>query len=113
MLYDNTRQGLLNTDSMVRALLQHRNTPMQEIGLSPAQLLYGCPIRDHLPGPNNMANIHPEWLHMARDRETALSKRNIRNAETFNTLHGARDLVPLCSGDVVAVQNMAGSAPRR
>ena len=41
--------GSLNWDHVARALLQHRNTPIKGLGLSPAQLLFGRRIKDLLP----------------------------------------------------------------
>ena len=43
------RDGSLNTEAVVRALLQLRNTPDRECGLSPAQILFGRSLRDSLP----------------------------------------------------------------
>ena len=80
LIYGNTKHGTLDTDSFVRALLQRRDTPLQEIGHSPAELLYGGPLRDHLPHPVDVAKIHPEWLAVASDHELALAKWNSRNS---------------------------------
>ena len=42
ILQNNTSStGDLNTDNVARALLQYRNTPIQQLNVSPAQLLYG------------------------------------------------------------------------
>ena len=41
--------GDLHTDFMARALLSHRNTPDSVTGLSPAQVIFGCVLRDFLP----------------------------------------------------------------
>ena len=49
IIYDNTNpDGSLNTDKAARAILQHRNTPLPDINLSPAQLLFHRQLRDHL-----------------------------------------------------------------
>ena len=39
----------INSKMVARALLQHRNTPLQGNDLSPAQILYGRQLRDCLP----------------------------------------------------------------
>ena len=50
ILSDNVdSSGRLNQDKVARALLIHRNTPVADIQISPAVMLYGRPIRDHLP----------------------------------------------------------------
>ena len=50
LLRDNIdHQGKLNTDAVTRAMLQLRNTPETDIGLSPAQVLLGRTLRDSLP----------------------------------------------------------------
>ena len=37
--------GRLNNDSTARAFLNHRNTPVQDVGISPAMMLFGRPSR--------------------------------------------------------------------
>ena len=41
--------GRLRQDLATRAMMTNRNTPHQDLGLSPAEMLYGRVIRDHLP----------------------------------------------------------------
>ena len=41
--------GNLNSDAIVRALLQVRNTPDRECKLSPAEILFGRRLRDATP----------------------------------------------------------------
>ena len=48
ILADNTESGgRLNLDRACRALLSHRNTPVQDLNMSPAMMLYGRAIRHH------------------------------------------------------------------
>lgn len=101
--------GQLNIDSAARALLLHRNTPVQDIGLSPAEMLFGHPLKDHLPATPNRMRI--EWSHIADAREEALGKRHIRSQERYD-VHSS-PLPPLSIGDHVAVQNQHGNSPRR
>ena len=43
--------GELSMDKMGRALLAYRNMPCRDLGLSPAQILFGRKLRDHLLVP--------------------------------------------------------------
>ena len=105
--------GHLNTDKVVAALMQYRNTPLQEIGHSPAELLYGRVLRDHLPTAKELHLIRPEWMSVVHDLEVALAKRNARNLEAYNLRKATNPLPPLVIGDPVVIQNQHGMAPKR
>ncbi len=112
ILQDNTGPGgNIDNDKVIKALLQHRNTPMSDIGLSPAQMLYGRQLRDCLPTPAEACKIRPEWKMLAEDRERALAKRNIISIERYN--EHTKTLPELKTGDYVAIQNQTGPRPNR
>ena len=112
MIRDNTgSKGELNKDKFARALLQYRNTPLQGIGLSPAQILFGREIRDFFPFAPGKAGIRQEWRVTANDREEALAKRHATNIETWN--RNVKELSELEIGQNVFVQNQTGNYPQR
>ena len=112
MLRENiSPQGSLDTDKMARALLAYRNTPCKDLGVSPAQILYGRALRDHLPMPREFLVQRKEWLTMKADREKALSTKYGRIQEDLE--RHSHSLPPLLVGDVVQVQNQRGKDPLR
>jgi len=112
ILSDNTGpKGDLNTDRLARALMQYRNTPIQNLGVSPAQMLYGRTLRDHLPSFADALRIRHEWKRLAEDRERALAKKHLLQIERYN--EHTKSLPQLSAGDYVAVQNQTGSHPNR
>ena len=112
LLRENTgKQGSLDTDKMGRALLTYRNTPNKDVGLSPAQMLFGRNLRDHLPATLEGLKQHNEWIVMKKDREKALAVKFGKMAE--NLKRGTRELSDLEPGDIVQIQNQKGKDPLR
>ena len=112
LITDNTGPGgSLDTDKVLRAMLQYRNTPDPDTGLSPAQVIFGRQIRDFTPVLPGKYKPSDEWKKTMERREEALSKRHTRAHERLSE-HTAR-LPPLKVGDNVKIQNQSGNHPRR
>lgn len=105
----NPVSGSLDTSSATRALMAHRNTPAQDTGVSPSILLFGRPMRDHLP--RSKRELRPEWDSIARSREQALANRV--NRSPIVPTSSRRELTALAIGDNVQIQNQQGNRPNR
>ena len=112
MVRDNLQpDGSLDGDKFARALLIHRNTPDPATGVSPAQIVFGRPIRDHLPTPLHKLDIRSDWTKAAKLREECFMKRHYAKCEDLT--HGTKQLQSLIPGDFVYVQDQAGKTPRQ
>ena len=95
-------QGKINTDTAARAILQYRNTPLQDCNLSPAQILFHRQLRDTIPAHPSQYHLHPEWTSAAMKREISYHEKNRVVSEGYNMK--ARALAPLQVGTHVVVQ---------
>ena len=104
VIYGNAdSSGSLDTDKAAQAVLQYRNTPIQGIGLSPAQLLLHRHLRDFVPAQPCLYRPHPEWLKASLHRETLLAKGNAKLIEDYDRT--AYTLPPFNFGSYVALQD--------
>ena len=108
--------GSLNNDDLLRALLQARNTPDPDCNISPAQVVFGRPIRDAFSFISrcikyNNPSIHPTWREAWSQKEDATRARMPRSTEALD-MH-TRPLAPLLLGDKVFLQNQRGSHPKK
>ena len=85
LLEENTASdGSLDSDKACQALLQYRNTPLPDLGLSPAQILFHRRLRDCIPSSPDHLKPHPSWAEAAQRREEALLRRNQNLANSYN-----------------------------
>ena len=111
-----TVNGDLDSDAYACAVLQYRNTLDPDNGISPAQILFGRPIRDMLPfKPNSQVFDHnmikPLWKTIWDKRQQTLVNRSDRQIRELN--HHTKLLPNLATGDQCRVQNQCGQFPGR
>ena len=107
IITDNTTpNGSLDTDSLQRAILQYRKTPDPNAQLSPAQCVFGWPIKDFIPILPGRYQPQPTWSDTLATREEALRNRHMKAAKRWSE-HTKR-LPPLAVGNHVRIQNQTG-----
>ena len=79
--------------------------------LSPAQCVFGRPIKDFIPILPGRYQLHPPWSDTLATREEALRNRHMKAAERWSE-HTKR-LPPLAVGDHVRIQNQTGPYPTK
>ena len=108
--------GSLDNDNFLRAMLQIRNTPDPDCNISPAEIVFGRPIRDAFSFVNRCSKfsnplVHPEWRKAWSLKEKAMRCRMTRTCEKLN--EHTRKLQPLQVSDHVFIQNQHGAHPSK
>ena len=63
IIFDNTNQEVsLNNDNAARAILQHQNTPIQDLGLSLSQIIFHRQLHDYTCSHPEHYKLHKEWI---------------------------------------------------
>ena len=108
--------GSLDNDGLLQALMQLRNTPDPDCNVSPAEVIFGRPIRDAFSFINRKVKfrnkaIRPMWREAWNAKEKALRARYTRTTEALSA--HSRALAPLQVGTKVHVQNQNGPQPNK
>ena len=80
IIFDNNNQdsSLIN-DSVGRVILQYRNTPIHNLGLTPSQILFHRQLRDYTPSHLEHYKLNKEWIITAEHREKKVFPQSIVN----------------------------------
>ncbi|CAJ1061303.1 uncharacterized protein LOC117484300 [Xyrichtys novacula] len=117
LLMSNTGpSGSLDHDRFLRAMIQLRNTPDPDCDLSPAQIIYGRPLRGSLSFVNRLekfsdSRVRPLWRQAWAAKEDALRTRMSHTTESLRA--HSRSLRPLALGARVFLQNQQGPSPTK
>ena len=105
LIRDNVgHNGSLHTNNFAQALLAHRNTPDQNLKISPAEIVFGHKLRDIIPQPSYAPQ--ESWKKLAAAREDSFFGRHYARCEKLEQTK--RKLTELYVVDHVYVQDQAG-----
>jgi hypothetical protein len=112
MLRDNMGHGgSIYTDKVMRAVLQYRNTPMQDSRRSPAQMVFGRQMRDFIPSLTYKYEPAKDWAVSQEHRERTLANKREMDHQRWS--YRTKDLDELEVGTAVAIQNQRGQNPTK
>lgn len=94
--------GSLNNNKIMRPLLEYRNTPLPDIKLSPAQILFHRQLKDGIPTHRGQYHLHKQWVIAAHKREQVFARKNKVTQFYYNK--NTRTLSQLPVGSHVLIQ---------
>ena len=108
--------GSLNNDRFMQAMMALRNTPDPDCGVSPAQILFGKPLRDNLKFVHRLRkysirSMNNVWQKAWKSKERALRIRFARNSREID--RRSRPLRPFKVGEKCLIQNGYGNYPKK
>ena len=95
----------------MRAVLQYRNTPMQDSRRSPAQMVFGRQMRDFIPSLTYKYEPAKDWAVSQEHRERTLANKREMDHQRWS--YRTKDLQELEVGTAVAIQNQTGQNPTK
>ena len=87
------KENPFNTTAIAHAIIQHRNTPLPDLQLSPAQILFHRHLRDKIPTHPKHLRLHKDWIMTAKQRELLFKAKNDASMNRYNTV--SKNLTPL------------------
>ena len=106
-----SRSGSIYNNKFMKAILQYRNTPCQDCRRSPAQMVFGRPLRDQIPCIPYKYAAYPDWCMSQELRERMMAKSREVDGEKF--ARDTRNLRALQIGKPVVLQNQSGRNPTK
>ena len=103
--------GTINNDRFMRAIMQFRNTPMQDCRRSPSQMVFGCQLKDFLPTLLHKFEPAKDWIATQEYRERSLAKK--RESDGVRWSSKSKQLQDFEIRTSVAIQNQTGSHPTK
>ena len=103
--------GNIDTDKVMRAVLQYRNTPMQDSRRSPAQMVFGRQMRDFIPSLTYKYEPAKDWAVSQEHRERTLANKREMDHQRWS--YRTKDLQELEVGTAVTIQNQTGNNPTK
>ena len=103
--------GDIDTDKFLRAVLQYRNIPHQDCKKSPAQMVFGRALRDHIPALPYKYAASADWCVSQELRERLLAKSREEDGEKL--ARNTKQLAELPVGTHVVIQNQTGRHPTK
>ena len=85
-------------------LPEHRNTPLSDINLSPAQILFHGQLHDQLPAKPSHYHLHRDWIISAKEREEQFTSKANQSIKEYYDI-GSHELTPSEVVTEVLIQN--------